>query len=451
MKIKKNFSPQIGENGKYGYVRGNGSWAIEPQFDSARDFSDGLAAVRIGDKCGYVGYDGSWAIEPQFDSFNSFSGGLAKVEVKGKYGYIRSDGSWAFEPQFDSAIGFSGGFARVRVGDKEGYVRADGSWVFEPQFDNAWYFSEGIAKVEVDGKYGYVRSDGSWAFEPKFEDASAFSEGILMLKADGKYGLFHKNGNCIADIIYDTIKSPKEGYIRVSRNNKWGYMRPDGSFLVVPKFDYAWDFSGGKARVNQGLEIGYIDESLSFTPITAENDPELKKLEEMLKDMHNRKVTYQAVRDCVVSPINFLRSQLKSTIPYGIVIYSIDPSTTNIEPKTAVPIWFTWEEEKSFTRYKIGGTKFIFGDYRFYAFQLVDSYNWYNDTIKLATIKHPFTSKHKYCVIEDLGENLNAISKLIECYKKGWIGRLEDIEDGNSDGIELQLAPDLDYSELANN
>lgn len=39
-------------NGKWGFVNNDGKTVIEPKFDEAMSFSNGLAAVRSGDKWG---------------------------------------------------------------------------------------------------------------------------------------------------------------------------------------------------------------------------------------------------------------------------------------------------------------------------------------------------------------------------------------------------------------
>ena len=72
-----------------------GKFVINPQFDSANDFREGLAAVRIGDhktgKWGYIDKQGKIAINFQFNFANDFSEGLAAVRIgddkTGKWGY----------------------------------------------------------------------------------------------------------------------------------------------------------------------------------------------------------------------------------------------------------------------------------------------------------------------------------------------------------------------------
>ena len=49
--------------GKYGYVDRKGNVVIEPQFDNAKSFSEGLAwAEKVG-KTGYIDHSGAYVIE----------------------------------------------------------------------------------------------------------------------------------------------------------------------------------------------------------------------------------------------------------------------------------------------------------------------------------------------------------------------------------------------------
>lgn len=53
---------------KFGYVDKSGKWVIEPKYDSAWEFSNGLARVAIGSgesaKEGYINRDGKYVWEP---------------------------------------------------------------------------------------------------------------------------------------------------------------------------------------------------------------------------------------------------------------------------------------------------------------------------------------------------------------------------------------------------
>ena len=39
---------------KYGFINKAGEWVVEPQFNAAEDFYDGLAMVELGTTCCYI-------------------------------------------------------------------------------------------------------------------------------------------------------------------------------------------------------------------------------------------------------------------------------------------------------------------------------------------------------------------------------------------------------------
>lgn len=61
------------ENGKWGFINLQGEFVIEPQFRSARSFSNGLAAVYDGKNWGFVDTDGKLAIPYQFIDVGAFT------------------------------------------------------------------------------------------------------------------------------------------------------------------------------------------------------------------------------------------------------------------------------------------------------------------------------------------------------------------------------------------
>src|ERR1019366_7878495 len=67
-------------DGRWGFVSNSGELVINPQFERADVFAEGLAAVRL-DKWGYVDVSGKVAINPQFDKADVFSEGLAAVKI----------------------------------------------------------------------------------------------------------------------------------------------------------------------------------------------------------------------------------------------------------------------------------------------------------------------------------------------------------------------------------
>ena len=86
----------------WGFIDRGGTIVIEPQFDNARSFSEGLAAVTTGGKVGFIDRSGRKVIPAQFDTAASFREGLARVTLgdkEVKIGYVDASGRYAWEPQ----------------------------------------------------------------------------------------------------------------------------------------------------------------------------------------------------------------------------------------------------------------------------------------------------------------------------------------------------------------
>jgi hypothetical protein len=121
----------------FGYIDQTGRHVIDlnPAFSGAHEmFSEGLAAFsnQYG-KWGYMDKTGKVAIEPQFEMAYSFSEGMARVKQYGKYTFIDKMGKIIAEPVFDGAEDFSGGLARVQIGTRWGYIDHQGRYVWRSQ------------------------------------------------------------------------------------------------------------------------------------------------------------------------------------------------------------------------------------------------------------------------------------------------------------------------------
>ena len=92
---------------KYGFINRMGKYVINPQFDDALCFSDGLASVKVKNKWGYIDTTGNYMIKPQFDDAWSFTKGLAIVMINDKWGFIDLTGKFVIVPKFQSANVFS--------------------------------------------------------------------------------------------------------------------------------------------------------------------------------------------------------------------------------------------------------------------------------------------------------------------------------------------------------
>ncbi|MBV9211753.1 MAG: WG repeat-containing protein, partial [Acidobacteria bacterium] len=137
-------------DGRYGYIDHTGQFIIAPKFVFAADFQDGMARVILEGNCSYF-EDGPCSFEPVnipytmtgrlapcqftfinksgslisatgFEAARDFSEGLAAVRVNHKWGFIDKQGRFVIKPQFEAAKQFSDGLARFKQGDLWGYI-----------------------------------------------------------------------------------------------------------------------------------------------------------------------------------------------------------------------------------------------------------------------------------------------------------------------------------------
>jgi hypothetical protein len=113
----------------------DGKRIFEKSFTLLHEFREGLSVARVGlnDKCGVIDKNGIFVIQPVFEFATSFSEGLAGAEESYKsWGFIDKSGRWAIRPQYEWVDAFSDGFALVAMGEKTGYIDRSGNYVWKP-------------------------------------------------------------------------------------------------------------------------------------------------------------------------------------------------------------------------------------------------------------------------------------------------------------------------------
>ena len=212
----------IKQAGKWGYIDNAGKLAVATQFDSAGAFSEGLAAVRLGDKYGFIDPAGKYVIDPLLLYADAFSEGLAAVGVVGKdgsgsYCYINKAGKIvvSFKKVKPEDIGgvyrFSQGLARVNIQDKFRFIDKTGKFIGLQKYDWAGDYSDGLAPVKIKQagyvveklSCGYINKTGKMVIKPQFDDGGPFVDGLARVKTGGKYGYINKIGKMVINPAFD--------------------------------------------------------------------------------------------------------------------------------------------------------------------------------------------------------------------------------------------------------
>jgi WG containing repeat len=209
-----------GELGHTGFIDRSGNIAVSASLTWANDFHEGFAAaipdglckIVQEDSCGFLtvfgpklpgaNYEcrrtfidktGKPISNLRFDDTGEFSEGLAAVKIGNQWGYIDKTGRIAIQPQFGWAYRFSEGLAVVRRGDKSGYIDHSGNYVVQPSFTLSWAFSEHRAIVmdqDRNGQptYRFIDPSGRPAFPGTFDFATPFVHGLAAVSSKMRGG-----------------------------------------------------------------------------------------------------------------------------------------------------------------------------------------------------------------------------------------------------------------------
>jgi len=270
--------PAANSDGKWGYVDKKGNWVINPQFEGAYWFTDGVALVKNSDnKLGYINKQGQYTIQAQYSQASPFYEGLAFVVKEGGYPIcIDTKGSTVFELRdAEQVMCFKEGLAPYCVEDKSnkesgttykwGFVDKKGNVVIPPQFKKVGQFYEGLAAFGKEDheemKYGYIDKKGQIVINAQFDEAGNFSEGLSMVRSGEKYGYIDKKGSYAINPQFDGAMPFFDGKAGVQQNDQWGFIDKNGKLVINPQFEHVGPFIFGEgiALFSNGDECGFID------------------------------------------------------------------------------------------------------------------------------------------------------------------------------------------------
>jgi len=264
----------VKKDGKYGFIDTNGDTALPFIYDNATPFSEGLAYFETDDTYGFIGQNGDTAFLLDCDSVSSFKEGLAFFSVDGKYGYIDTSGNVAIDAAFDDAGFFVDGLAKVRVGNSFGFIGKAGEFIVEPVYDDV-NVGDVYADVVIPddavarGKYfrvklndmiGILDIGGGIVLPPEYTRIEPLP-GIdaYIVNIGGGYGIIGSDGTVKTSDIYDYLEY-ENGLITASLNGKYGFLDAADLSVAIPFiYDSVYGFDGGFARVSLGDKQGVTD------------------------------------------------------------------------------------------------------------------------------------------------------------------------------------------------
>ena len=175
----------------YGYLDREGREVIPNKYQTASDFKDEKAVVKVKEN------------EFRLINKNGQTLNTYKYNLVGNFG----EGLLAFQEKADS---------------KSGYINEAGNIVIKPNFTQARAFRDGRAIVNVaedyQNKYGLIDRAGKFIIEPKYNDINSLGEERFAVGKSiiedkpyigSKYAIVDDNGSFLTDFIYYGVSEYK--------------------------------------------------------------------------------------------------------------------------------------------------------------------------------------------------------------------------------------------------
>ncbi|MCU1268450.1 MAG: serine/threonine protein kinase [Acidobacteria bacterium] len=302
LKSHAGFHPVRDANGRWGFIDRTGRLRIAPRYDTANEFSDGVAYVFYweGEKRinGIVDTSGKFTRLETNDYEVSFHDGLARFQSPGgldrKFGYMDKNGRIVIEPQFSYAGDFSEGRAWIEVlKDREwlyGFIDKTGKIVVAPQFtQQPGDFREGVAKAQGLYGLGFIDRNGKFVISAKLQQVDwSFAEGLVaaVYQGESPRGVYLDRAGQVAFEIplwqqrtarqremaeyrWHLVAPFSEGLAPVQSFNKVGFINKSAQVVIEPLFRDTNGFCEGLAGVkiigSDGNYVwGFIDRTGKF-------------------------------------------------------------------------------------------------------------------------------------------------------------------------------------------
>lgn len=261
------------QNGKYGFIDHRGNFVIQPQFIWAEDFWRGLGTVYVcgqylsidtagsllplriaaehqlepkqrGKGFGFVDAQGHFKISPIFDDALPFSEGLAAVKLGDKWGFVDTAGVQVIPSQFEAAFYFRNGVAVAWLDSGEVLINRAGKPIAKG-YKFVDLVAEGRVPASLGDKGGYLDPQGAIVIPFVYETVRSFSRGVAAVKQNGKWGYLDRDGKMVIPFDFDEAGSFASGLAPARKGERAGFIDKSGNFAFLLAYKYAPGFTTG--------------------------------------------------------------------------------------------------------------------------------------------------------------------------------------------------------------
>jgi hypothetical protein len=187
-------------SGKFAYAAADLTPMTAQRFDRAGPFVGSLAVAGLGDKFGLLRTDISWAIEPTLDAISpGLPNGSVLARLNERNGIIdASTGAWITEQPFERICHIRPDMAMAFEGGKRGILDAHGSWLIKPREGRMGIrLEDGLVPAQSGGHWGFMDVEGKMVIEARFDAPTFFDRGINWTSTDASWCPIDRRGQPI--------------------------------------------------------------------------------------------------------------------------------------------------------------------------------------------------------------------------------------------------------------
>ncbi len=247
----------VGGITKYGYIDSTGAFVIEPVYDFADDFHEGLAVVRQGEDNMVIDQKGA-VIYQSKNTIGSFHNGAASIcttQDTWLYGFIDTAGKVIVEPKYSSVSNFNkDGQSYVSLSGSSSYALIDttGNVIesYTPNVDSDYFisFEDGYGVYTKDARFGVVSFvTGDTILEPKYSDIVYLGNDLFAVKDPSleayeaeasPAAIFNSKGEQLTDYVYYEISHFNGAYASACDDTTIFFIGTDGKQVSsLPSYD----------------------------------------------------------------------------------------------------------------------------------------------------------------------------------------------------------------------
>lgn len=287
---------------KFGYVNQSGATVIEPVYDDAGHFAEGLSYVGKDDrlwiinargelggtvsdakgalcfsdnhlvftrrgKYGVLDSQAKVIVPPVYDLILPVLDGRFVIKQRGLYGIQSLDRSWRVTPHYSVIYQFTAFSSVTSAHRTDGalvIIDDNGTLLTDRTFASGGLCSDGVIPVmfsEADGgDLGWVDTTGEPVFRSKEFDqfGSCFQSRTILARVGDNWGALSIGGEVVVPPIYPMLGDLCEGMRMFcasggeDKQRRWGFLNARGEIAIEPRFSFVGDFQNGIARAHIG-------------------------------------------------------------------------------------------------------------------------------------------------------------------------------------------------------